>query len=188
MKKYFLPFLHPDKRITRYLLKSYTYLLFGKLCFFGGPLFLKHGINALQGAETIGIGDPLLMFLGYGVCYSASVLFQSMRNLESVKIVNIALMDTASIAYRHMLSLGPDFFFSGSQRHKLFNLFKVLFYLRIGTTSNRTEPKIIYTIFHANRSGHFIEFCHAILLFRFTLCFVFFGLLWALLRFYNKIL
>lgn len=39
----------------------------------------------------MGITDPLLMFLGYGICYSASSLFESMRNLESVKIVNIAL-------------------------------------------------------------------------------------------------
>ncbi len=81
MKEYFIPFLHTDKRITNYLLRSYGFLVLGKLCFFAGPLFLKHGINALQGPAAIGIADPLFMFLGYGVCYSASVMFESMRNL-----------------------------------------------------------------------------------------------------------
>ena len=95
-----------------------------KVCFFGGPLFLKFGINAIQQGVETGWTNPLLMFLGYGVCYSSSVAFESMRNVESVKIVNIALTETASNAYRHMLSLGPEFFFSGSQRHKLFNLSK----------------------------------------------------------------
>lgn len=75
MKQYFVPFLHKDKKITGYLLKSYGFLILGKLCFFGGPLFLKHGINALQNAAEFSIFDPLLMFAGYGICYSASVLF-----------------------------------------------------------------------------------------------------------------
>jgi hypothetical protein len=75
MKKYFIPYIHPDKRITNYLIRSYSFLLVGKLCFFAGPLFLKYGINTLQGAATVGITDPLLMFLGYGICYSASILF-----------------------------------------------------------------------------------------------------------------
>ena len=72
MKPYIIPFIHENKIITRSLLKSYFYLIFSKLCFFGGPLLLKHGINQLQNG---GLGDPLLMFFGYGVCYSASVLF-----------------------------------------------------------------------------------------------------------------
>jgi hypothetical protein len=75
MKKYFVPFLHSDKRITNYLLRSYGFLLLGKLCFFAGPLFLKYGINMLQGAAAVTITDPLLMFAGYGICYSGSVLF-----------------------------------------------------------------------------------------------------------------
>ena len=91
MRKYFVPYIHPDKRITSYLNRSYGFLLLGKICFFAGPLFLKHGINTIQSAESLGITDPLLMFAGYGICYSLSVLFESLRNLESVKIVNIAL-------------------------------------------------------------------------------------------------
>ncbi len=127
------------------------------------------------------------MFLGYGICYSLSVVFESMRNLESVKIVNSALTETASNAYRHILSLGPDFFFGGSQRHKLFSLFKVLLYLTIGPTSNRTKSKIVYTILHANRSGHFIEFCNVVLLFGIAVCFIIFDMLRYVLCFYNKI-
>ena len=49
MKKYFIPYIHPDKRITKYLNRSYGFLVLGKLCFFADPLFLKHGINTLQG-------------------------------------------------------------------------------------------------------------------------------------------
>ena len=58
--------------ITKSLLKSYGYLALSKFCFFGGPILLKHGINSLQGVTLV---DPMLMFLGYGVCYSASILF-----------------------------------------------------------------------------------------------------------------
>jgi hypothetical protein len=75
MKKYFIPYLHSDKRITTYLNRSYGFLLLGKLCFFAGPLFLKHAINTLQAGVEVGITDPLLMFLGYGICYSGSSLF-----------------------------------------------------------------------------------------------------------------
>lgn len=35
-------------------------------------MLLKYGINSLQSAAMM---DPILMFLGYGVCYSASILF-----------------------------------------------------------------------------------------------------------------
>lgn len=69
-----IPFLHKDKRITLALIKSYGYLTCSKFCFFGGPLFLKYGINALQNG-TLALGDPLLLFFGYGLCYSLSVLF-----------------------------------------------------------------------------------------------------------------
>lgn len=71
MKPYIIPYLHENKTVTKSLLKSYVYLILSKICFFGGPLLLKKGINGLQS----GLGDPLLLFLGYGVCYSASVLF-----------------------------------------------------------------------------------------------------------------
>jgi len=74
MKQYMIPFVHSDKRITIALLKSYGYLAFSKVCFFGGPLFLKYGINALQNS-TITMADPLWLFFGYGLCYSLSVLF-----------------------------------------------------------------------------------------------------------------
>ena len=73
MKPYIVPFIHHNKIITHSLLKSYVYLIFSKICFFGGPLLLKKGINGLQ--STSSFGDPLLMFFGYGICYSASVLF-----------------------------------------------------------------------------------------------------------------
>jgi hypothetical protein len=90
------------------------------------------------------------MFLGYGVCYSASVFFESMRNLESVKIVNIALTETASNAYMHMLSLGPEFFFQTSQRHRIFNLYKVINILSIfrhNRQSNRISNPSLSTSF-----------------------------------------
>ena len=72
MKPYILPFIHKDKKVTKALLKSYMYLAISKFCFFGGPLFLKSGINNIT---SLTLADPLLMFFGYGVCYSASVLF-----------------------------------------------------------------------------------------------------------------
>jgi len=76
MKQYMIPFIHNDKRITVALMKSYGFLACSKFCFFGGPLFLKYGINALQnGAVAFTMADPLWLFLGYGVCYSLSVLF-----------------------------------------------------------------------------------------------------------------
>ena len=72
LKPYIVPFLHKDKRITTALIKSYGYLGLSKVCFFGGPMFLKVGINSLSNAA---IGDPFILFLGYGLCYSASVMF-----------------------------------------------------------------------------------------------------------------
>lgn len=122
MKPYILPFAHPDKTITHALLKSYSLLALSKLCFFGGPFFLKLGINSLTGAATV--ANPLMMFFGFGVCYSGSVFFEQMRNISTLKIIDIALVQTTSKAYKHMLSLGPQFYFSGSQRHILFNLYK----------------------------------------------------------------
>ena len=38
--------------------------------------------------------------------------------------MNIALLENTSKTYKHMLSLGPEFYFSGSQRHIIFSLFK----------------------------------------------------------------
>lgn len=73
MKPYIIPFINKNSMVTKCLLKSYLYLIFSKFCFFGGPLLLKQGINQLQNSASL--GDPLLMFFGYGVCYSASVLF-----------------------------------------------------------------------------------------------------------------
>jgi len=73
MKPYILPFIHKDKIITNSLFKSYSLLILSKACFFGGPFFLKLGINSLTGA--VAYGNPLLMFFGFGVCYSGSVLF-----------------------------------------------------------------------------------------------------------------
>lgn len=78
MKPYILPFIHKDKTITRALLRSYGMLAMSKVCFFGGPLFVKMGINTLTGAVA---GNPLFAFLGFGLCYSGSVFFEQMRNL-----------------------------------------------------------------------------------------------------------
>ena len=75
-----------------------------KLCFFGGPLFVKLGINTLTGAVA---GNPLFAFLGFGLCYSGSVLFEQMRNLQTLKILNTALVENTCKTYKHMLSLGP---------------------------------------------------------------------------------
>jgi len=73
MKPFIIPFIHPDKAITRCLLTSYGLLGLSKLCFFGGPFFIKLGINSLSGtAITI---SPILYFLGFGICYTGSVYF-----------------------------------------------------------------------------------------------------------------
>ncbi len=81
IKPYLIPFMHENTLITKSLFKSYGYLIFSKLCFFGGPLFLKHGINGLSVTGGLGLVDPLIMFFGFGVCYSGSVFFESLRNL-----------------------------------------------------------------------------------------------------------
>lgn len=88
LKPYIVPFIHRNKLVTRSLLKSYAYLGISKFCFFGGPMFLKHGINNLQ---NLALGDPFLMFLAYGACYSASILFESLRNIEVLKVTSLAL-------------------------------------------------------------------------------------------------
>lgn len=122
MKPYILPFVHPDKTITNSLLKSYGLLAMNKLCFFGGPFFIKLGINALSNPAVA--FNPVLYFLGFGICYTGSVYFEQKRNLTTLNIINIALLETTSNAYKHMLSLGPEFYFKGPQRHILFNLYK----------------------------------------------------------------
>lgn len=105
MKPYILPFYHKDPIITRSLFKSYGMLGLSKLCFFGGPFFIKLGINSLGG--TVAFFNPVLYFLGFGLCYTGSVYFEQKRNLETLNIINIALLETTSKAYKHMLSLGP---------------------------------------------------------------------------------
>lgn len=72
MNPYVLPFMHKNPEITKAIGKSYLFLAFSKVCFFGGPLLLKYGINGLSSAS---ITDPLLLFLGYGICYSGSQIF-----------------------------------------------------------------------------------------------------------------
>lgn len=105
-KTYIVPFLHRDKEITRSLLKSYSLLALSKICFFGGPFLLKLGVNSLSGPVAAGM-YPLLYFFGFGVCYTGSVLFEQMRNLQTLRLINSALVETTSKAYKHMLSLGP---------------------------------------------------------------------------------
>lgn len=73
MKPYILPYVHPDKTVTNRLLKSYGLLALSKICFFGGPFFIKLGINSLSGAAAA--VNPILYFLGFGVCYTGSVFF-----------------------------------------------------------------------------------------------------------------
>ena len=105
MKPYIIPGLHPDKKIRNVLLKSYLMLALSKLCFFGGPFLLKVGVNALSG--TAAMLNPLIYFFGFGVCYTGSVLFEQMRNVQTLKLINAALVETTTKAYKHMLSLGP---------------------------------------------------------------------------------
>lgn len=105
-RTYIVPFLHHDKEITRSLLKSYSLLALSKICFFGGPFLLKLGVNSLSGPAAVGM-YPLLYFFGFGVCYTGSVLFEQMRNLQTLRLINSALVETTSKAYKHMLSLGP---------------------------------------------------------------------------------
>lgn len=80
-------------------------LALSKLCFFGGPFLLKVGVNALSG--TAAMLNPLIYFFGFGVCYTGSVLFEQMRNVQTLKLINAALVETTTKAYKHMLSLGP---------------------------------------------------------------------------------
>ena len=61
-----------------------------KLCFFGGPFLLKVGVNSLSG--TAAMFNPLIYFFGFGVCYTGSVLFEQMRNVQTLKIINAALV------------------------------------------------------------------------------------------------
>lgn len=123
MSKYVVPFLHPSRHITRKILVSYVHLVFSKLCFFGGPLMLKTGINSLQAGATF---DPTLLFLGYGLCYTGSILFESLRNIKVMEVSNEAIKDISQEAYRHILKLNPEFFFASSQREKLFKLSRAL--------------------------------------------------------------
>jgi hypothetical protein len=90
MKPYIIPGLHPDKKIRNVLLKSYLMLALSKLCFFGGPFLLKVGVNALSGTATM--LNPLIYFFGFGVCYTGSVLFEQMRNVQTLKLINAALV------------------------------------------------------------------------------------------------
>ena len=53
-----------------------------------------------------------------------------------------------------MLSLGPDFFFSGSQRTKLFNLYKVETVFNSGPKSDRAKHSVIHPILSAFLFGH----------------------------------
>jgi len=80
-------------------------LALSKICFFGGPFMLKLAVNAL-GAPAAGFSS-LFYFFGFGVCYSGSVFFEQARNLHTLKLINTALVETTSKAYKHMLSLGP---------------------------------------------------------------------------------
>ena len=105
MKPYIIPFLHHDKKITHALLKSYLMLAGSKLCFFGGPFLLKLGVNSLSNPTAM--MNPLLYFFGFGACYTGSVLFEQMRNVQTLKLINAALVETTTKAYKHMLSLGP---------------------------------------------------------------------------------
>lgn len=102
--KYMIPFLHKDKKITKNILVANFYLVLSKVCFFGGPLCLKKGINALQmGVMT----DPTLMFFGYGICYTGSIFFESLRNIKNNELSNAAVKDLSEQAYGHMLNLDP---------------------------------------------------------------------------------
>jgi len=105
MKPYIIPGLHPDKNITKVLLKSYIMLALSKACFFGGPFLLKLGVNALSG--TVTMLNPIIYFFGFGVCYTGSVMFEQMRNVQTLRLINAALVETTTKAYKHMLSLGP---------------------------------------------------------------------------------
>jgi hypothetical protein len=108
MKPYIIPFIHKNPIITKSLLKSYGLLGLSKICFLGGPICLKIGINGLSSAgAATAMANPLAMFFCFGICYTGSVFFESLRNLETLKIINIALVETTSRAYKHMLSLGP---------------------------------------------------------------------------------
>lgn len=79
MKPFMVPFLHPNQIVTKSLLISYGLLAMSKVCFFGGPFFIKLGINSLAAATTF--VNPVLYFLGFGVCYTGSVYFEQKRNL-----------------------------------------------------------------------------------------------------------
>jgi ABC-type transport system involved in Fe-S cluster assembly fused permease/ATPase subunit len=118
-----VPFLHTNPIITRKIITSYVYLVLSKICFFGGPLLLKGGINAIQSTAAF---DPSLLFLGYGLCYTGSILFESLRNIKVIQVSNEAIKDISQQAYMHVLKLEPEFFFGSSQRQTLFKLSRAL--------------------------------------------------------------
>ncbi|KRX09894.1 P-loop containing nucleoside triphosphate hydrolase [Pseudocohnilembus persalinus] len=121
MKPYLVPFLHKDKLITKLLLKSYAYLVLSKGFFYGGPLCIKHGINAIQSADY---NNAMLIFLAYGTCYSGYVFCDGLRNRKLAEIQQASLHDIIKNTYSHMLKLDPTFFFSQSQRSKLYDIYK----------------------------------------------------------------
>lgn len=123
MAKYVVPFLHSNSQITRKILLSYVHLVLSKVCFFGGPIMMKGGINALQSGATF---DPTLLFLGYGLCYTGSIFFESLRNIKVVEVSNEAVKDISQEAYQHILQLDPEFFFGSSQRQRLFKIGRAL--------------------------------------------------------------
>jgi len=85
MKPYIVPYIHHDKKVTNCLMKSYGLLALSKLCFFGGPFFIKMGINSLS-AVSAAI-NPIFYFLGFGICYTGSVFFEQKRNLTTSDII-----------------------------------------------------------------------------------------------------
>lgn len=89
--------------------------------------------------------------------------------------------------YKHMLNLGPSFFFSGSQRTKLFNIYKVQTHFILGTSCNLTKHKIFHSIFSSILFGYWHLFYTSFLLFRFISRFCIFNMLCCILIIHHKI-
>lgn len=110
---YVVPFQSGNKEVMNPLLKSYFYLALSRICLFGGPLFLKYGIDSMKIA---GMGiDPLWMILGYGACFIGSTVFVSCRSIYITKVSYAAMKEVSMKLYRKLLSLPRNFHISRPQ-------------------------------------------------------------------------
>ncbi|CAD8133106.1 unnamed protein product [Paramecium pentaurelia] len=121
-KKYCLPTSQTSNSIKSLQMKAYFNLIMNKSFFFGGPFCIKYGINMVSNPATI-MYSPLF-FIGYGVCYSAYVYFEGLRNRNLSEINILALREMSLQTYEHLLYLDAEFHLNTSSRSNIYSLYK----------------------------------------------------------------